>query len=445
MAFTSEIFVLFALVFFPVFWILERFDRNYAVIFCALSSFLAVAFNFPLFALIPLYQTLLIVLYCASRKTPFSLGLTITLLVMPLLLFKYTEFFVRQFYGCFIFDIGLPLGISFYTFTAIGYVVDIYKDKSLQPPKSTFFKTLNLLTYWPHLAAGPILRAENMRVENGKSGLLQRDWYTASVLIVCRLYKKVVIADGVAALIGYNLKAGIGSMNNLDALATVVGFSIRIYGDFSGYSDMAIGFALLMGIRLPANFNYPYESKSLTEFWRRWHTSLSFWFRDYLYIPLGGNRHSLLVTSLIILFVFFISGLWHGASWGFIIWSLIHGLFLVAEKIGRHYDLHLNDVSAYIITVTVVTLSWAFFFLNPHEAILILSKIFAGKPSYLSYHTFSIFFYAFLVFLEFTIKPYRVVNGFPQATRSGLVLTPLFLTVCFYFAGKGLPFIYFDF
>jgi len=440
--FTSSLFIVFIICFLPLFWLIELRSRRAALLFTAFASLAFVAINFPLFAIIPVLQALLIRLFQSSKRSPLLLAGSIVLLLLPLLVFKYYDFFMH-YLGLEPLHLALPLGISFYTFTAIGFVVDQYQHKyKIEQPR--FLDNLNLLTFWPHLASGPVLRGNDFFFGKDNGKLLGRDITTALVLIIFGLYKKIVIADGVGGLIDQNLEIGIYAMTPGAALSTILGFSVRIYGDFSGYSDIAIGFAILIGIYIPANFNYPYAATSLTDFWRRWHISLSSWFRDYVYIPLGGSKHGILMGSFVVMIVFTLSGLWHGAAWHFVIWGGIHGLILIAERFGRRLNLSLPPLLGWLLTFIIVALAWCFFFLSPSDAVKLIAEV--AKPGGLDdYNTTAIWLYLGLLILDFLLRPYRVNKGAVKATTAGILLCPIVLTLCFYFAGKPLPFIYFDF
>lgn len=268
---------------------------------------------------------------------------------------------------------------------------------------------------------------------------------TAVVLLIFGLYKKMVIGDGVGGLINQNLEMGIDGMGPFDAGATMLGFSAQIYCDFSGYSDMALGFAILLGIHIPANFNYPYRARSVTEFWHRWHISLSTWFRDYLYIPLGGNRRGLAANCVVVMLVFCLSGLWHGAAWNFVTWGAIHGLLLIAHRLIRRTGVRFPSPVGWIVTFCSVTLAWSFFFLDCPDALKLISSLWSFDAEPLKYNNGFILVYVGMVIGDFILKPYRVVDGKVEATRIGVALCPVAIVSMFYFAGKPLPFIYFDF
>jgi D-alanyl-lipoteichoic acid acyltransferase DltB (MBOAT superfamily) len=302
--------------------------------------------------------------------------------------FKYYNFFLDNFVTAFSFfglkinasslNIILPVGISFYTFQTLSYTIDIFKRK--MSPTKNFIAFSAFVSFFPQLVAGPIERAchllpqfyekKQFKYLNFTEGLKQILW---------GLFKKIVIADRLAIVVNeiYN------NPNEYHGFTLIFGtvlFAFQIYCDFSGYSQIAIGTSKLFGFDLMKNFNMPYLSSSLSEFWRRWHISLSTWFRDYLYIPLGGNRKPKLRIYLNILLVFIISGFWHGAKWTFIIWGAIHGIILILEIIFNKVKLPSNKLlnSFKIIRVfIIVCLGWIFFRANNlNDAVHILSEIF---------------------------------------------------------------------
>ena len=279
-----------------------------------------------------------------------------------LLYFKYLDFFIENINNIFkseipLFHIIMPIGISFFTFQTISYVVDIY-NKKVEPSKSF----LNFATYvclFPQLVAGPIVRYETIanELKNRESNF---DTFALGVKrFTIGLAKKVLIAN----LLG-EMCTSLASLPNgsvMSYLFQTVGYTLQIYFDFSGYSDMAIGLGLFFGFHFLENFNYPLIASSITDFWRRWHISLSSFFRDYVYIPLGGNRVSLLKWIRNIFIVWFLTGFWHGASWNFILWGLYFASFLVLEK--KIYGKYLNNtkVFKYIYTIILVVISFVIF------------------------------------------------------------------------------------
>lgn len=228
-------------------------------------------------------------------------------------------------------DIVLPIGISFFTFQAISYIIDVHRRES-QPASLLDFAVF--LSFFPQLVAGPIVRFKEFHPElQAKRVPTEAEASQAVQMIARGLFKKVVISDFLAQAIINDSFATPGSYGALDMAGGVYGYAIRIYADFSGYTDMAIGLALLLGFRLPQNFELPYTAASVQEFWRRWHMTLSRWLRDYLYIPLGGNRGSRLATYRNLIVTMLLGGLWHGAAGVFVLWGLYHGLGLAGERL----------------------------------------------------------------------------------------------------------------
>ncbi len=295
--------------------------------------------------------------------------LTVAGLFFPLVFFKYTNFLYRDVLGA-PFDIQgellhlpLPLGVSFVTFTLTAYVVDIYKGKFSSKSRPT--TVAGYILFFPHLIAGPILRPVELipQLEHPRPAL-SANFYAGLVIFTVGLVKKLVFADPIAAVVDAAYTADPLSAPN--ALMALYGFSMQIYCDFSGYTDMAIGLAMLMGVRLPNNFLRPYGASSLIDFWRRWHITLSFWLRDYLYIPLGGNRKGRLRTYCNLLITMTLGGLWHGASWTFVIWGFLHGFMLGCVHFFRETSRRLKwrripKWLGMIVTFHVVTLLWVFF------------------------------------------------------------------------------------
>lgn len=257
-------------------------------------------------------------------------------------------------------SVHLPIGISFFTFHSISYLIDIYrKDAAAQR------NPINLVLYisfFPQLIAGPIVRYHDIAEQLTKRPILSEDVAIGIRRFIIGLGKKVLIANPLAIPADQIFSLPSSALTTELAWVGIICYTLQIYFDFSGYSDMAIGLARIFGFRFLENFNYPYISKSIQEFWRRWHISLSNWFRDYLYIPLGGNRAPPLRVYFNLIAVFFLCGLWHGASWNFIIWGFIHGAFLVFERMGMAGWLaRLGPVTGRIYVLTVVVASWVFF------------------------------------------------------------------------------------
>jgi alginate O-acetyltransferase complex protein AlgI len=283
--------------------------------------------------------------------------------------FKYTNFFIDNYNSLFdgnmkFEDIILPVGISFYTFQTLSYTIDVYR-RELEPTKS-FMDFLFFVSFFPQLVAGPIVRASDFIPQiYEKLKLTKEDFNRALFLIIGGLIKKAVISDYISSNFVDRVFDAPNSYTAFENLMASYGYAIQIYCDFSGYSDIAIGLALLMGFWLPDNFRTPYQSASITEFWRRWHISLSSWLRDYLYISLGGNRKGKIRTYFNLFMTMLLGGLWHGASWKFVVWGVLHGLALVVEKFfGQFIKLPKNvfvRTIQVILTFHFVVFCWLFF------------------------------------------------------------------------------------
>lgn len=311
----------------------------------------------------------------------FSIALSLSILGY----FKYANFFLWNWNamveGNFQpLDIVLPVGISFYTFQSISYVVDVYKGKLA--PTRTWLDYIFFLSFFPALVAGPIVRADYFLPQLEKNEPpTSADIWGGLWLVMVGVIKKALIADYIAQ---YNdlifnqpeLYTGV------QTLMGVLGYTMQIYCDFSGYSDMAIGIALIMGFRLGINFDSPYQSRNLTEFWRRWHISLSSWLRDYLYIPLGGNRKGTFRTYLNNFLTMLIGGLWHGAAWKFVFWGAMHGVGLAVHKackpvLKKIPDNWLVVFISWALTFVYVSLLWVFFrAADFSQSVLIIQNIF---------------------------------------------------------------------
>lgn len=299
-----------------------------------------------------------------NDQRKFLLGFAIVLDLLPLIYFKYSNFYI--------------IGISFFTFQAISYAVDVYRGKFTE--KVTLIEYLFYLSFFPLLLAGPITRAGHFFpqirvVKNVSSRLL----YLGVWLVMLGMIKKCVFADYLAQYNNWIFDSPM-TYSGFECMMGILGYTVQIYCDFSGYSDLSIGIAAMMGIRLRDNFNFPYRSTSVTEFWRRWHISLSTWFRDYFYIPLGGNRRGKFRTYLNNFLTMVLAGVWHGATWMFVLWGAIHGLGLVVNKLckGVFPSVHSNWLTksfSWLLTFVYVTIAWVFFRATSVEnACLVLSR-----------------------------------------------------------------------
>lgn len=303
----------------------------------------------------------------AKRKA--WLCFIIVLNVGLLLYYKYTNFFIDNVNHIFHqdfkkLDLIIPIGISFFVFEAISYAVDLYR-KQLEPARSTLDYCF-YITFFPKLVMGPIIRAKDFLPQiYQKVTLNAHDAGLGVYLFMLGLIKKAIICDYISTNFVERVFENPSLYNPFQTLMGVYGFSLQIYCDFSGYSDMAIGLGLLLGFKIPKNFHTPYKSKSITEFWRRWHISLSSWLRDYLYISLGGNRKGVVRTYINKFLTMLIGGLWHGASWTFVVWGGLHGLALAIEQYVKQFiklpTTRVVVILRIFITFNFVSFCWIFF------------------------------------------------------------------------------------
>ena len=304
----------------------------------------------------------------------FRIALTIIALFTPLVIVKYTYFVLTNVVGLLAPDMAshsdllafkftLPLGVSFITFSVTAYVIDVYRGR--YPPENRLTIVLGYVLFFPHLIAGPILRPNEIMPQLHQLRAAMGARFTLGfALFALGLVKKLVFADTIAPAVEHAFATG-AAPTSWECLLAVYGFSMQIYCDFSGYTDMAIGIAYLLRIRLPTNFLRPYCSSSIIEFWRRWHITLSFWLRDYLYIALGGNRDGAINRYRNLLVTMVLGGLWHGAAWTFVIWGLLHGLTLAGAHFARQCFPRIVAATprwlGLVLTFHLVTLAWVFF------------------------------------------------------------------------------------
>ncbi len=385
--------------------------------------------------------------------------------------FKYYNFFISSFIDAFTFfgipfetntlKIILPVGISFYTFQTLSYTIDVYKNKL--KPTDNIIQFMAFVSFFPQLVAGPIERAINLLpqfAEKRKFNYLKA--VDGLKQILWGLFKKIIIADNCAEYVNLIFDNS-ADYNGGTLLLGAILFAFQIYGDFSGYSDIAIGTARLFGFNLMQNFAFPYFSRDIGEFWRRWHISLSTWFRDYLYIPLGGSRGSLLKKTRNIFVIFVVSGFWHGAAWTFIIWGFLHALYFLPLLLFNTNRDNLGTVAEskvfpsikdlYNMSTTFILVALALVVFradNIEHAYAYLSKIFSlsvvNHPELLPIKTI-LFLIGFIIIEWFGRKEEygieKVFNVFAKPIRWGIYY--VFIFIILYFSGQNQDFIYFQF
>lgn len=302
-------------------------------------------------------------LFRISQKKILYFGVACNLLLLGY--YKYADFFISNVvlaagFHMTLLKVALPLGISFFTFTQIAYLVDCYRSECKE------YNLLNyalFVTYFPHLIAGPILHHKDLmpqfdRVK--KKVLNNRNIAVGLYVFSIGLFKKVVIADTFAVWANHGFDQAV-TLTFFEAWITALSYSFQLYFDFSGYIDMAIGSSLLFNIHLPVNFYSPYKAENIQDFWRRWHITLSRFLRDYVYIPLGGNQRGELRTYFNLLITFLLGGLWHGASWTFVFWGMLHGMAMIFYRLWAKANIQMGRALAWFLTFNFVSISWVFF------------------------------------------------------------------------------------
>jgi alginate O-acetyltransferase complex protein AlgI len=369
--------ILFLYLFLPItllgYYLINKHYRNYWLLLASLIFFAWGGVSFTLILLASIVINFFIGLkvqkYLDSKRGYWWLfvGVSVNLLILGI--FKYANFIIHNINGLFSsFSIPLipdtriilPIGISFYTFHSLSYLVDIYRRKTTA--QQNIFDLSLYISMFSQLIAGPIIRYSDVWKQlRGRNHTLQK--FSSGVeRFVIGLGKKVLLANTFARVADGIFAQNVNDLGALSAWFGIICYSLQIYCDFSGYSDMAIGLGRMFGFEFLENFNFPYLAKSVKEFWRRWHISLSSFFRDYLYFPLGGNRKSISRTYLNLIIVFFLTGFWHGASWSFVVWGLFHGIFMVIERLGFEKVLDkMWKPIANIYTIIVVMFAWVLF------------------------------------------------------------------------------------
>jgi D-alanyl-lipoteichoic acid acyltransferase DltB (MBOAT superfamily) len=317
-----------------------------------------------------------------SKKSILFFGITFNLFLLGY--FKYYDFFITGVNALLnsnieLLHLMLPLAISFFTFQQIAYLVDSYKSKTKE---YDFLNYALFVTFFPQLIAGPIVHHKEMMPQfSSKFNLIKKHKNIAigSLIFSIGLFKKVFIADNLAIMANNGFDSS-AILTTIEAWTTSLSYTLQLYFDFSGYTDMAIGIALLFNIKLPINFNTPYKATNIQDFWRRWHITLSRFLRDYIYIPLGGNRISSYRTYSNLMITFILGGLWHGAGLTFVFWGFLHGTALVIHRLWQKTDIKLNKFIAWFITFNFINISWIFFRADEFsQAVNILKAMFVYK------------------------------------------------------------------
>ncbi|MGQ0828177.1 MAG: MBOAT family O-acyltransferase [Bacteroidota bacterium] len=416
-------------------------------------------------------------LIAKEKSAKLFLGIAIIANLLLLGYFKYFNFFIENINSflsgsntqpIIIQNIVLPIGISFFTFHALSYIIDVYRGRV--SAQRNLLDLALYISFFPQLIAGPIVRYIDVADQLNNRTLSLNKATTGIQRFIFGFAKKVIIANTMGAVVDQVFDIPTNQISSGLAWLGIIAYTFQIYFDFSGYSDMALGLAKVFGFNFPENFNYPYVAQSVKEFWRRWHISLSTWFRDFLYIPLGGNKKGKKRTIINLLIVFFCTGLWHGASWNFIIWGLFHGMFLLIERIGGDKIIsHAWKPLRIGYTLLIVMVGWVFFRSeNLEGAFGYLSRMsFIPSTTNLQMLSITEFINAKIIFIlivatlySFGIfrwgiklieQSFRTINkehSYQLVFHSGKFVTSmsLFLITLLYLAGSTYnPFIYFRF
>jgi D-alanyl-lipoteichoic acid acyltransferase DltB (MBOAT superfamily) len=371
-----------------VYFLLNRYQLStIAKLWLVFASFVFYCRHIPVFGILLLVSILFNfgmgrLIHRQQKYSGILLLVAVSTNLTTLGYFKYANFFVNNLvaltgWQLTLGKIVLPLGISFFTFTQIAYLVDVYRRVAHEYNILHYFL---FVTYFPHLVAGPILHHKEMMPQFADSKNNVMDWdniFKGLFVFAIGLFKKVIIADQFALW----ANAGFGSVHDLlfhEAWIASLSYTLQIYFDFSGYTDMAIGASLMLNIRLPLNFNSPYQAVNIQDFWRRWHMTLSRWLRDYVYIPLGGNQKGKTRTYLNLGITFLLGGLWHGANWTFVVWGALHGAATAVHKGWAEQGINMPRWLAVMITFLFVNFAWVFFAANNFAEALQVLKGMAG-------------------------------------------------------------------
>lgn len=383
MVFSTSIFIyLFLPITLIIYYLAPKKGKNLIIL---LSGLLFYSWGEPIYVIVMLISTMidyfagLIMNHFEGRKVPRRICLIVSIVMNLGLLgiFKYSGFIaenINAIAGTQIIDINnmnffgieylpmnmLPIGISFFTFQSMSYTIDLYLGNVKVQKNPISFAAF--VTLFPQIVAGPIVRYDDVAKELDDRSITIDLIYDGIIKFIIGLSKKVLIANSIGALWTSIKATDIANVSVVSSWLGILAFTFQIYFDFSGYSDMAIGLGKMMGFNFPKNFDYPYLSKSISEFWRRWHITLGAWFKSYVYIPLGGNRKGMARTIFNLAVTWFLTGVWHGASWNFILWGTLYGVVIILEKLflGKLLD-KIPDIFGHIYTMLLVILGWVLF------------------------------------------------------------------------------------
>ena len=490
MLFSTLDFIIFFIIFLTVIYIIKK--RKFQHLFLLLASYFFFYYSSNYLITLLIFTTIWDFYFGNLIFKTKNIRIKKTALIVSLAgnlgllgFFKYADFAITQFNFLGqqlnlstqipMLNLALPIAISFYTFHSITYTVSIYREQ--MPPAKSFTEYAIFVAFFPQLVSGPILRAKEFlpqlreKIDNFQTDVKLRlitiekpHLKLGITLMALGFFKKMFFADNIAPFANEIFANPIG-LDSLQIILGTIAFGIQIYCDFSGYSDIALGAALIIGIKIPINFNKPYFATSPSDFWRRWHISLSTWLRDYLYVPLGGNRKSSLRTYLNLFIVMFLGGLWHGASWNFVIWGVLHGSYLSIHKLivnkfpsfsnNSFFKSKLGVIFSIFVTQYLVFLAWIPFRVRDFESLsysmtkyVFLSVDQNNILSFVTSHKFPlIFMVMFIVLSIFSYKKSNIISSISALSLRNwaLLLTVMFTLIIFFYSGDPKDFIYFQF
>ena len=457
MVFSSIPFIFFFLpIFFLVYLIVPSKIKNFVLMIFSLMFY---AWGEPIYVLLMLFSALFNficgILLDKRGNKKVVLIVSVVINIGLLIVYKYTSFFLGIINDVFNLSINdpelrLPIGISFFTFQALGYVIDVYR-KDVKASYN-FVDFLSYISMFPQLIAGPIVRYETVSEELRNREITFSKFSNGFRRFLVGLFKKVLLANSIGLLFSTITSNSIQDISVMSSWLAIVSYTFQIYFDFSGYSDMAIGLGLMMGFNFLENFNYPYISKSITEFWRRWHISLSSCFRDYVYIPLGGSRCSKFKNIRNILIVWLLTGLWHGASFNFLLWGIYYGVILLIEKfvLNKWIEKWPNFIR-HIYAIVIILIGWTIFaFCDLDYMFSYLKVMFGFNGNAFIDNTFLYYFnnyFILLIILVICSVPIKIKidNKIFKIVKVLFYIILFIITISFIVSDTYNPFIYFRF
>ena len=452
MVFSSIIFIFFFLPLFLLCYFITKNIKKKNIILLIFSLFFY-AWGEPFYIFLMLFMIVVnyyLVIIIDKKKSKSVLTFLVIFNLLSLLSFKYANFCISNINSILntnisMLNISLPIGISFYTFQILSYVIDVYKGK-VKAQKDI----INLACYvsaFPQLIAGPIVRYSDIEKELINRKTTIDDIYYGIRRFIIGLSKKVLIANNVSYVCDVIFNSGVENAGMLGIIIAIISYTLQIYFDFSGYSDMAIGLGRICGFHYSENFNLPYMAKSITDFWRRWHISLSSFFKDYVYIPLGGNRVSKIKFIRNVLIVWMLTGLWHGDTWNFVLWGLYYGIILLIEKF--FFKDRKDNFINHFITLVIVCIGWLIFRETSISNLLIdLKTLFGsyglGNIEYLNY--LGIFSFRYILAIIFGILcSFNIIRIKNNKIIDAILIILFILSVISIVVSSYNPFIYFRF